>query len=119
MQTRFTDTSHPEDRADRTPVHIRPIRPGERACQQAFFRRLSANARYNRFMTAFAELPASLLDRYCDLDGRSHYALLAEVTENGRTVMIGEARYMVDGETPARCEFAISVSDDWQGMGVG
>jgi acetyltransferase len=100
-------------------ITIRPTLPQDAELQRAFFRSLSAEARYLRFMTRFTEPPEALIERFSSIDYRSHLALLAEVFDNGREIMIGEARYVVDAGDPATCEFAIAVSDDWQARGIG
>lgn len=99
-------------------ITIRPTLPQDAELQRAFFRSLSAEARYCRFMTRFSEPPEALIERFTNIDYRSHLALLAEVFENGCETMIGEARYVVDSCDPATCEFAIAVTDDWQVHGI-
>ena len=79
---------------------------------------LSADGRYCRFMTGLNELPETLAERFACIDYRNHVALLAEVFEDGRETMIGEARYVVDERDPETCEFAIAVADDWQAHGI-
>jgi acetyltransferase len=104
--------------ADGNRVTIRPTLPQDVELQRQFFRTLSAENRYRRFMTPRNELPEALLERFASIDYRSHLALLAEVFEDGRETMIGEARYVVDARDPATCEFAIAVADDWQARGI-
>jgi acetyltransferase len=104
--------------ADGNRVTIRPTLPQDVELQREFFRTLSLQGRYFRFMTARNELPEALAQRFASIDYRSHLALLAEVFENGRETMIGEARYVVDERDPATCEFAIAVADDWQACGI-
>ena len=104
--------------ADGSRLAIRPTLPQDVELQQEFFRGLSAEGRYCRFMTPLDELPEALIERFASIDYRSHLALLAEVFEDGRETMIGEARYVVDARDPATCEFAIAVADDWQARGV-
>ena len=104
--------------ADGSRVTIRPTLPQDVELQREFFRRLSAEGRYCRFMTRLNELPEALAERFASIDYRSHLALLAEVFEDGRETMIGEARYVVDARDPATCEFAIAVADDWQARGI-
>ena len=58
------------------------------------------------------------MERFACIDYRNHLALLAEVFEDGRETMIGEARYVVDERDPEMCEFAIAVADDWQARGI-
>lgn len=104
--------------ADGSRLTIRPTLPQDAELQREFFRCLSAEGRYCRFMTRLNELPEALVERFASIDYRSHLALLAEVFEEGRETMIGEARYVVDERDPATCEFAIAVADDWQAYGI-
>ena len=104
--------------ADGSRVTIRPTLPQDVELQRDFFRSLSAEGRYGRFMTRLNELPESLAERFASIDYRSHLALLAEVFENGRETMIGEARYVVDARDPETCELAIAVADNWQASGI-
>jgi len=104
--------------ADGRRIIIRPVLPQDRELQKEFFRSLSAESRYSRFMTRLYELPDALAERFANIDYRSHLALLAEVFDEGRETMIGEARYVVDAQDPQLCEFAISVADDWRRCGV-
>jgi len=103
---------------DGSRVTIRPTLPQDADLQMLFFRSLSAESRYFRFMTGLSELPQALADRFSFIDYRNHLALLAEVFEGGRETMIGEARYVVDEHDPETCEFAITVADDWQACGI-
>ena len=104
--------------ADGSRVTIRPTLPQDMELQRDFFRSLSTQGRYSRFMTRLNELPESLAARFASIDYHNHLALLAEVFEDGRETMIGEARYVVDMRDPQTCEFAIAVADDWQARGV-
>jgi acetyltransferase len=104
--------------ADGSRVTIRPTLPQDVELQRDFFRSLSAQGRYCRFMTRLEELPESLAERFASIDYRSHLALLAEVFESGRETMIGEARYIVDARDSETCEFAIAVADTWQASGI-
>lgn len=104
--------------ADGTSVTIRPTLPQDVELQREFFRTLSAEGRYCRFMTPLNELPEALAQRFASIDYCSHLALLAEVFEDGLETMIGEARYVVDEHDPATCEFAIAVANGWQARGI-
>jgi acetyltransferase len=104
--------------ADGRCVTIRPTLPQDAELQREFFRALSAKGRYFRFMTPVNEVPEAVAQRFISIDYRSHLALLAEVFEDGRETMIGEARYVVDLRDPTTCEFAIAVADDWQARGL-
>ena len=104
--------------ADGSRVTIRPTLPQDMELQRDFFRSLSTQGRYSRFMTRLNELPESLAARFASIDYHNHLALLAEVFEDGRETMIGEARYVVDMRDPQTCEFAIAVADNWQASGI-
>jgi len=99
-------------------IVIRPVLPQDKELQKEFFRSLSAESRYRRFMTRLNELSEALAERFATIDYQSHLALLAEVFEDGRETMIGEARYAVNEQDPQRCEFAISVADRWRQCGI-
>jgi acetyltransferase len=100
-------------------IIIRPTLPQDLELQRDFFRALSAESRYFRFMSPVNELPEAVAQGFFSIDYRSHLALLAEVVEDGRETMIGEARYVVDERDPAACEFALAVADEWQARGIG
>jgi acetyltransferase len=105
--------------ADGSRATIRPTLPQDLELQRAFFRALSPEARYRRFMTRLDELPDELARRFASVDYRRHLALLAEVFEGGRQIMIGEARFIADARQADTCEFAIAVADDRQRLGIG
>ena len=100
-------------------VTIRPTLPQDLGLQREFFHSLSADSRYYRFMSPVNELPEAVAQRFISIDYRSHLALLAEVFEDSREIMIGEARYVIEQRDPASCEFAIAVADDWHANGIG
>jgi acetyltransferase len=95
------------------PITVRPAQPEDAERQGAFFAGLSHDARYHRFMSPLREVPAGLLARLTEVDQDRHVALLAEADG----AVIGEARYVRDGDGAA--EFAIAVADAWQGRGLG
>ena len=104
---------------DGSRITIRPTLPQDLELQREFFRSLSTEGRYRRFMVPLNELPEVVAQRFISIDYRSHVALLAEVFDDGREIMIGEARYVVNKHDPAACEFALPVADDWQACGIG
>jgi GNAT superfamily N-acetyltransferase len=104
--------------ADGRRVVIRPVLPQDADLTDAFFRNLSGESRYDRFMTHMRDLPPDLLRRFTEVDYADHVALVAEVFAGGRETVIAEARYVRTAEDPAAAEFAVSVAEDWQGRGL-
>jgi RimJ/RimL family protein N-acetyltransferase len=96
-------------------ILVRPALPQDRELQRAFFAGLSDEARYFRFMTRLAELPAALAERFSNIDHIQHVALLAETCTTTDETMVGEARYVVEASDPGTCEFAVAVADAWRG----
>lgn len=104
----------------RRPLTLRPARRSDAAALQGFFEALSPQARSQRFHGGIRQLPASVLRSFTTQVPRQHIALVAmDATDDGLTRMVGEARYVVDGESPAQAEFALAVVDDWQRAGLG
>jgi acetyltransferase len=103
---------------DGVTVTIRPIRPADRAIEQAFVQGLSPESRYFRFLDTLTELSPQMLQHFTDIDYQRHMALIAVAEADGAQVEVGVTRYVVTepGET---CEFAIVVADRWQGRGLG
>jgi acetyltransferase len=104
---------------DATGIVIRPMLPRDTGLQRDFFRDLSAESRYNRFMAQVNNAPEALIERLAAVDHVRHLALLAVAMDGGRAVMIGEARYVVDDRDATTCELAIAVADAWQRRGIG
>jgi acetyltransferase len=101
--------------ADGRQLQVRPLGPGDAAAEQAFVNGLSAQSRYRRFHAGIPELPPALLARMVDVDQTQHVALAAQVP--GQDRIVADARYVRDDAGGA--EFALTVADDWQGLGLG
>ena len=104
--------------SDGTPMIIRPIRPEDADIEQEFVRNLSAEARYFRFMRAIEELTPEMLVRFTQLDFSREMALIAVISVQGKRKQIGVARYSVNPDAKS-CEFALTVSDEYRGHGIG
>ena len=103
---------------DGTPMTIQPIRPEDAEIEQDFVRNLSAEARYFRFMRAIEELTPEMLVRFTQLDYSREMALIAVINVDGNRRQIGVARYTVNPDGKS-CEFALTVSDELRGQGIG
>ena len=98
-------------------VVIRPVLPQDEGLTDAFFGNLSPRARQQRFLSPMRLLPPGLSKRLTDIDYSDHLALLAEVFPEAGETVIAEARYARLSD-PDSAEFAISIAEPWQGLGL-
>jgi acetyltransferase len=105
--------------ADGHDATIRAIRPEDATLEREFVHRLSEQSRFLRFMFGLQDLTPAMLSKFTQIDYDRELALIVVVPGDtpGGERQIGVARYITlpDEET---CEFAIVVSDEWQGKGV-
>lgn len=81
------------------------------------FERLSAESRYTRFMIPLRELsPRMLAAATHPVPGRD-FALIAVSGEGDDEDIVAGARY-VGAPGSDTCEFAVTVADDWHGLGL-
>jgi acetyltransferase len=104
--------------SDGTDIVIRPIRPEDADMEQEFVRQLSPEAKYFRFMNALQELSQEMLVRLTQIDYYNEMALVAVHPTNQGEKQIGVVRYYTNPDQKS-CEFALVVSDAWQGHGIG
>jgi acetyltransferase len=86
------------------------------------FEELSPESRHLRFFTAIRELPDSVRERFADVDGVRHAAVIAfdaavMLSDHPEGKPIGVARWMSTEEGPP--ELSVTVIDAYQGIGVG
>jgi acetyltransferase len=104
--------------SDGTDIVIRPIRPEDAEMEQEFVRNLSPEAKYFRFMNALQELSQEMLVRLTQIDYYNEMALIAVKPNSKSEEQIGVVRYTTNLDQRS-CEFALVVSDAWQGLGIG
>jgi len=102
---------------DGTRVLVRPLRPEDRAREEAFIRRLSSASRRNRFLGEIREASPGLLDQLMNVDGHRSMAFVALAHENGELREVGISRYAADPDME-KCECAVTVADDWRHRGL-
>lgn len=100
-------------------VLIREWRNEDSNRQLSFFNGLGERSRYFRFMQPLKEIPEPLLCGLSAVDGDRHVLLLAIHIGHWPSAMIAEARYVRDMADPTRCDIALTVTDSWQGRGLG
>jgi RimJ/RimL family protein N-acetyltransferase len=99
-------------------VTVRFVEPRDAETLQNYFRSLTTRSRYNRFLGAASELPASVLEDFIHIGEADRFSVVATMLVDGRETIVGEARYAFDSETAA-IEFGLSIDDRWQGHGIG
>ena len=97
---------------------LRPARSSDGDALQSYVRGLSPQSRYNRFLGAANEIPASELARALAANGRDTLTLILTSTADDRETVVGEARAALSCAERAG-EFSMSIADDWRRLGVG
>lgn len=103
---------------DGSTMTVRLVAPDDGEVLQDYFRKLSSASRYNRFLGAMSELPASQLDHFVHAGEDDRFSVIAVMTVEGGETIVGEARYGFEAKS-ADFEFGISIDDRWQRQGVG
>jgi GNAT superfamily N-acetyltransferase len=106
--------------SDGDTVTIRAIRPDDGEPLAEHFSSLSEDSRYRRFFGLRHGFGPDELERLTAPDYPSHIALVATIeNENGDKIIIGDGRGVAVPDQPGVAELALSVSDSYQGRGVG
>ncbi|MDY0976664.1 GNAT family N-acetyltransferase [Massilia sp. CFBP9012] len=99
-------------------VLLREIQAQDEDEMREAFHRLSADSRYARFMMPLREPPPAMLAAATRPDPRHDLALVAVSGEGGPDQdIVAGARY-VGAAGSDSCEFAVTVVDDWHGLGL-
>jgi acetyltransferase len=103
--------------ANGTLITLRPIEPADFALEQAFVASLSAATGYKRLLSA-RRLSQQEIRRFTEIDSGCEFAVIATIVHDEVVRQVGVARYVKQGCSD-EAEFAIVLSDDWQGRGLG
>lgn len=80
-------------------------------------KRTSAKSLFRRFFGPRREFSESEIRFFLNVDFVNHIAIIAEIDENGKSAVVGGARFIkLDAET---AEMAFAVIDPYQGHGIG
>ncbi|NOQ36425.1 MAG: GNAT family N-acetyltransferase [Methylococcaceae bacterium] len=101
-----------------TDITIRPIRPEDAKIEKDFVHRLSERSKYMRFMQSIQELTPEMIVRFTQIDYDREMAFIAVTEHEDMPTELGVGRYIMNPDGYS-VEFAIVVSDDCQGLGIG
>ncbi len=102
---------------DGRPVHIRAMRPADEAELLQAFERMSAEARYMRFMRTVREPNVAQLRQVLASFPAQGIGLVATVPASDGIDIVGSAIAVVTGGG-SHCEFAITVAERFGGAGL-
>ena len=112
------EPSWDEHLLDGTMVTIRALQSQDKELERRFIEGLSPRSRRFRFLETMNSPSDALLAQLTDLDPLADVAYLATIGSGSEQREIGVARFSAHvGEQD--CEFAITVSDEWQMKGLG
>lgn len=103
---------------DNREITLRPIRPEDEPLWHELLRACSAETIHSRFRYLFKTTTHEMAARFCFIDYDRELALVAEREEGGKRQLIGVGRLIANADH-THAEYAILVSDPWQGQGVG
>jgi GNAT superfamily N-acetyltransferase len=103
---------------DGTRVLVRPIHADDMALERHFIEALSPTSRRFRFLETMNSPSDALLKQMTQINPSTDAAFIALIGESDQEREIGVARFSArpDGHD---CEFAVTVSDEWQNKGLG
>ncbi|OPY72963.1 MAG: Acetyltransferase Pat [Syntrophorhabdus sp. PtaU1.Bin002] len=113
--TRYTI---PWQLSDGTEVLLRAIRPEDEPAEHELLSSLSAESLRTRFFSTFKDISHEWLILFCNIDYDRHMAIVAEMEENGKKIMIGVARLVMNQDLTSG-EVAVLVQDRFQRKRLG
>lgn len=103
---------------DGTPVILRPIKPEDEPLWHEMLTSASAESLRFRFRYVLKDIPHEMATRYCVIDYDREMGIVAEIDDEGERRLIGVGRMVGDPDVET-AEYAMFVSDRWQGRGLG
>jgi GNAT superfamily N-acetyltransferase len=113
-----TEGGWTEKLRDGTRLLIRPIHVRDVDMERRFIEALSPDSRRFRFLESMDSPSDALLKQMTDIDHATDAAYVAVLVEGGQEREIGVARFSATADAKD-CEFAVTVSDEWQRKGLG
>jgi acetyltransferase len=98
-------------------VLFHPVKPEDESRFNEFLKSLSVESMRFRFFEIIKEMSHEMLARYCNLDYNREIAVVAELDEGDKPI-VGAVRLILEPGGKSG-EFAVLVSDELQGLGLG
>jgi RimJ/RimL family protein N-acetyltransferase len=115
--TKSADYSAYERLRNGRSIHIRALRTQDRDAMLAAIARTGTQSLFRRFFGARRDFSETEIRFFINVDFVDHVAIVAEVDEDGKPVIVGGARFIrLDAQ---RAEVAFAVIDLYQGHGLG
>nr|VFK49550.1 MAG: acetyltransferase [Candidatus Kentron sp. TC] len=99
-------------------VTFRPVKPEDEPLWHELIARSSEQSLRQRFRSAFGATTHQMAVEYCVIDYEREIAIVAEIMVEGKQELIGIAHMLADASLE-NAEYAVLVSDHWQGQGLG
>lgn len=122
VQTQWQDLPVERVLSDGTPVLIWPLLPTDGQSLRQAFTELSPRSRRLRFLSPLDDLDSAMLRRLVDEVDQDHHVAFVMVAfpSDGRPEHpVGVARLVAYDDDPSTAELAVTVVDEWQGVGAG
>ena len=103
---------------DGTEVRIRLVEPDDALASSAMLGACSPKSLYSRYERVVTEEPDELATRLCCPDFQTELVVVAEITVNAASSIIGVAQLLAD-PSHETAEYAVLVADPWQRKGLG
>jgi RimJ/RimL family protein N-acetyltransferase len=113
----IADFTAVENLRDGRPIEIRALRPDDGPGMLAAVGKTSMQSLRRRFFVPKKGFSEREMAFFLDIDFENHVALVAEIDEDGHSVIVGGGRYVV--VRPGQAEIAFVVIDAYQDRGIG
>lgn len=99
-------------------VILRPIKPEDEPLWLEMLGNCSKESIYHRFRYDFHFKSHEIATEFCYIDYDREMAIVAEVEQDGKRIMVGEGRLIADPDLEM-AEYAVLVADQWQRKNLG
>ncbi len=100
------------------PVCIRTVTADDETRLRQGIGQMSEKSRYLRFFSGFSTPPDRVINQLLDVDGHTHIAWGAILTDHPEKLAIGAVHAIRSSEDQPNAEFSVAVLDDYQGQGL-